>query len=64
MFFRRSDERIEEPLAVPKCLECGREPRPRELWRLYFADLGEVAVYCPQCASREFDASLTRDDDA
>jgi hypothetical protein len=26
----------------------------RELWGLFFADLGEVAVYCPKCAEREF----------
>ena len=22
----------------------------RELWRLYFADIGEVVIYCPECA--------------
>jgi hypothetical protein len=33
---------------------CGREPRAGELWRLYFADIGEVAIYCPACAEREF----------
>jgi hypothetical protein len=25
-----------------------------ELWRLSFADIGEVAIYCPECAAREF----------
>jgi hypothetical protein len=23
-------------------------------WSLHFADLGEVAVYCPECDEREF----------
>jgi hypothetical protein len=36
------------------CTECGRQPQPGELWRLYFADIGEVAIYCPECAEREF----------
>lgn len=26
-----------------------------EVRRLPFADLGEVVIYCPQCAEREFD---------
>jgi hypothetical protein len=30
------------------CLRAG------ELWRLYFVDLGELAIYCPDCAKREF----------
>jgi hypothetical protein len=41
-------------LATVSCTECGRQPRPGELWRVYFADLGEVAIYCPECAEREF----------
>lgn len=38
------------------CAECGRHPRPGELWRLYFIDrVGrEVAIYCLECAEREF----------
>ncbi len=36
------------------CAECGRKPSPGELWRLLFADIGEVAIYCPECAEREF----------
>jgi hypothetical protein len=32
-----------------------RPAPPRgELWRLYFADIGEVVIYCPECAAREF----------
>jgi hypothetical protein len=41
-------------LATITCVECGRQPRASELWRLYFADVGEVAIYCPECAKREF----------
>ena len=36
------------------CGECGRRPLPGERWSLRFADLGEVAVYCPECDEREF----------
>ena len=36
------------------CAECGRSPRAGELWRLLFADIGEVVTYCPECAEREF----------
>jgi hypothetical protein len=36
------------------CAECGRSPRAGEMWRVLFADIGEVAVYCPECAEREF----------
>jgi hypothetical protein len=35
------------------CTECGRRPLPGEQWSLRFADLGEVAVYCPKCDERE-----------
>jgi hypothetical protein len=41
-------------VAALRCVECGREAVPGELWRLLFADLGEVAVYCPDCAECEF----------
>jgi hypothetical protein len=27
-----------------------------EVWRVVFADIGEVAIYCPGCAEREFGA--------
>jgi hypothetical protein len=39
------------------CAECGRSPRPGEIWRLLFTDIGEVAIYCPECAEREFGSS-------
>lgn len=39
------------------CAECGRSPRPGEVWRLFFADIGEVVAYCVQCAEREFGAA-------
>jgi hypothetical protein len=51
-----SDERGEpaENLAPVSCTECGRKPHAGELWRLLFADIGEVVIYCPACAQREF----------
>jgi hypothetical protein len=39
------------------CTECGRVPRPGEVWRLLFADIGEVVIYCAECAEREFGES-------
>jgi Zn finger protein HypA/HybF involved in hydrogenase expression len=36
------------------CAECWRSPRAGETWRIMFVDLGEVAVYCPECGEREF----------
>jgi hypothetical protein len=43
-----------DSLASVNCTECAREARAGERWHLYFADLGEVAIYCPECAEREF----------
>ena len=43
-----------ETLATVRCVECGRGAEAGEVWRLVFADLGEVAVHCPECAEREF----------
>ena len=43
-----------EAPAEVSCTECGRRPLPGERWSLRFADLGEVAVYCPECDDREF----------
>jgi hypothetical protein len=45
--------RLLDRLAIA-CTECRRHPRRGELWRLYFIDLGEVAIRCPECAEREF----------
>jgi hypothetical protein len=50
------DGEASETLAAVRCVECEREAEPGELWRLFFADVGEMAVYCPSCAEREFDA--------
>jgi hypothetical protein len=36
-------------------VECGRSKPRAEVWHLIFVDLGEVAIYCPECAEREFD---------
>jgi hypothetical protein len=52
------DTRACESLAAVRCVECGREAEPGELYRLFFADLAEVAVYCPACAEREFTEDL------
>jgi hypothetical protein len=38
--------------------ECGRRPLPGERWSPRFTDLGEVAVYCPECDEREFGVNL------
>jgi hypothetical protein len=44
------------------CAECGRSPRPGEMWRILFSDIGEVAVYCPECAAAgSLAAALGRD---
>lgn len=38
-----------------KCAECGREQAAGERgWRAYLTDDDEVAVFCPECSSREF----------
>jgi hypothetical protein len=43
------------------CSECGRRPLFGERWTLRFADLGEVAVYCPERDEREFgDGEVSR----
>jgi hypothetical protein len=37
------------------CQECGREDDSNERgWKAYFADIGEVVFYRPECAQREF----------
>jgi hypothetical protein len=38
-------------LATVTCVECGRQPRPGEVWHLDFADVAEVAVYCSEWRS-------------
>jgi hypothetical protein len=44
----------ETPALDLTCAECGRSPRPGEVWRILFADLREAVTYCPACAEREF----------
>lgn len=48
------DREPPETVAAVRCFECGRDVQPGELWRLFFADVGEVAACCPNCAEREF----------
>jgi hypothetical protein len=40
------------------CVECGRLPFPQEeveaSWRVNADGLGELHVFCPECAEREF----------
>ena len=43
-----------ETIASPTCAEYGRSPQRGEVWRVLFADISEVAIYCPECAEREF----------
>ena len=46
------------------CTECGRHLEPGEVWHLHFVDLGEIAIYCPECAEREFGESTSRHENA
>jgi hypothetical protein len=39
-------------------------PLTGEVWRFCFADIGEVAIYCPECGNREFGAVVPKDDTA
>ena len=36
------------------CVECGREPREGERFPAYLTTDDELAIYCPDCAEREF----------
>jgi hypothetical protein len=41
---------------VPICIECRTQSDSRAVgWRAYLGDDDEVVVFCPGCASREFD---------
>ncbi len=55
-----ADEARAEP--VLSCAECGRAPLLEEVaeesWRAYSDGLGELHVFCPECAEREFGAAL------
>jgi hypothetical protein len=50
----------DETLAAVRCVECGRPREREEGWQLYLADIGEVAIYCPDCVEREFGSKSTR----
>jgi hypothetical protein len=48
-----------EPEETPlRCAECGRVPREAENadddWRAFSDGIGELHVFCPECAEREF----------
>ena len=45
-----------------RCEECHREPRDDERFRAYLTIDGEVAVFCPECAEREFGQRNASDD--
>jgi hypothetical protein len=49
-----------EELAVVRCVECGRLQQRDDGWHLYYADLGEVAIYWPDCAEQEFTGGRQR----
>jgi hypothetical protein len=37
------------------CQECGREDdSDHRGWKAYFADIGEVVIYWPECVERAF----------
>jgi hypothetical protein len=38
------------------CLECGAESGLARGWRAYLDGEASVLVYCPHCATREFDS--------
>ena len=45
------------------CGNCGRPWLDRdERWRSYLDDKGNVNVFCPDCASREFDCDEDEDE--
>ena len=53
---------VEEPTPLETvhscaCLECNRAwLDDAEHWRAFLDEEGELLLYCPDCASREFDA--------
>jgi hypothetical protein len=48
----------EQVALIPRCVECGavRLPTDEDRWKAYLTDdePPELAVYCPECARREF----------
>jgi hypothetical protein len=59
---RHLERNVFPPMAEPEtpaldltCAECGRKPLRGEVWRVYFTVVvGEVFVFCPEFAEREF----------
>ena len=51
---RQRFDPIENTLAPLSCAQCARGFGSYEIWRAYFVDIGEVALFCPHCAEREF----------
>jgi len=52
-----STESTDHPrLSQRRRIECRRyrQTADEEGWRVYFTDIREVAIYCPDCAGREF----------
>jgi hypothetical protein len=47
-------EELAETVAAIRCAECSRHQKAGELWRVFFADLAEIVIYCASCAEREF----------
>jgi hypothetical protein len=45
-----------------RCVECHRESREDERFRAYLTFDNEIAVYCPECAEREFGQRNPSDD--
>ena len=50
---RAQDEQVVGTLV---CLECWAESDLARAWRAFFDAEGNLLVYCPTCAAREFDA--------
>jgi hypothetical protein len=50
-----------ETLLAPRCVECGRPQQQDELWHLSLVDIGELAIYCPECSRERVRLRLSRD---
>jgi hypothetical protein len=53
-------ELIEQPAAETlRCVECAATTADGHDWRAYLTTDDDVAVYCPECAGREFGQGRT-----